>query len=259
LEELDLKELKNLRSDEHKLKTIICLLSYPKYDLSLAINRINFLSKIGVGKLFLTGNTNVCGTKVLGKGTNSIVIKCMFNGKDAVIKVLRTDANRPTLELEANILKSIEHLNVAPKIYSYGDWYLIEEYIHGLSFLNYTNNLPQKEPKEVYFIIKDILCKALLLDKYGVDHGELFIPKNHIIITSENKAVFIDFESASKSRRPKNFTSVIQYLLNNDLWRPYLFNLLKVDTKEELLPILREYKKNRDIDKIMFYLGLFCD
>lgn len=259
MEELDLKELGKLKSDERKLKIVICLLSYPKHDQSLALNRLSFLSKIGVEKLFLIGNTIVCGVKILGKGTNSIVVKCMFNGKDAVIKVLRTDANRQTLELEANILRSIEHLNIAPKLYSYCDWYLIEEYVHGSSFLNYTNNLLRKEPREVYFIIKDILCKALLLDKYGVDHGELFIPKKHIIITPNNGAVFIDFESASRSRKPKNFTSVIQYLMNNDLWRPYLFNLLKINTKDELLPILREYKKNRDVDKIMFSLGLFCD
>lgn len=226
--------------------------------MEIFLQRIQELFSIGIEKFVFEGDTQICNYKILGKGTNSLVIKCVYRSKDAVVKILRLDSNRTSLELEADILKRIESLGLAPKIYVYREWFIVEEYIHGESFIKYTKRLPNISIRDVYLVIKDLLCKAIILDNVRVDHGELSRPKKHIVISPNNKVFFIDFESASTSRNPKNLTSILQYLLHHEVWRPLLFKFTGITSIDAFYSILKEYKKSRDILWITNKLGLKC-
>ena len=244
--------------NHRKLHNLACIFSYPKIDISLTLKRVQNLFSIGVDKFIFVGDTQICNTRVLGKGTNCLVVKCIYRSRDAVVKFLRLDSNRQSLELEAEILKKIEPLDLAPKVFANSDWYIIEEYIPGTSLIDYSSRLHSYSIEDIYTVIRDLLCKTIKLDMVGIDHGELSRPKKHVRITDENLVYFIDFESASMSRAPKNLTSIIQFLLNHDVWRPYLLKFTGINSVDIFYEILRKYKHNRDIQWIQSKLGIDC-
>lgn len=258
MEELDINNFHIITANYNKLHTLACIFSYPTLNISLSLRRIEELFSIGIEKFFFVGDTHLCNTRILGKGTNCLVVKCIYKSRDAVVKFLRIDSNRRSLELEAEILKKIEPLDLAPKIYVYSDWYIVEEYIPGESLVDYTRRIKDVSQKDVYTIIRDMLCKAVKLDVARVDHGELNRPKKHIRITRSKRIFFIDFESASMSRSPKNLTSIVQFLLNHEVWRHYIYKLTGIKSTEFFYKILREYKQTRDVQQIMNKFGIKC-
>jgi len=249
--------LSNISSDK-LLRKAICILSYPWNNADIAMDRLKELQAINVGKLIFEGRSTICNAKILGKGTNSIVLKCEYKGRLAVLKVLRLDASRNSLKLEAEILKRIESLNLAPRLYTYDHWYIVEEYIDGVPISEYSTYLDSTDPDIVKRVVEKILCNALSLDLSGVDHGELSRPMKHILISTDENVYFIDFESASMSRRPKNLTSIVQYLLNHDKWCNYIIEMCRVKDVRTIYKVLGEYKRLSDPKIIMELFEIEC-
>ncbi len=229
----------------------ICkLIYYPDGDLNICLDRLRKLGEIGVTALILEGDVFVDKYYILGKGTNSIVIKVFHDDEVKVIKLLRSDASRNTLENEASILKYINsseedrRFHLVPEIYDYHDWYLLLEYIDGIPINDYLSyELYELDLNGVKSLIYKLLLKCHLLDLLHVDHGELSNPYRHILITEPLDPVIIDFESASRVRKVKNLTSILQFLLISSTASGYIREILEVDLNL-VLPILRRYKQN---------------
>ena len=79
------------------------------------------------------------------------------------------------------------------------------------------------------------------LDSVGLDHGELSRAHKNVLVTGEDGPWILDLESASLSRRPRNLTSLAQYLFLGGLARRVGRVLGPVD-RAGLLGLLRRYK-----------------
>lgn len=243
---------------EKYLTCIFKILSYPKNDFNVAKNRYEILRSIGVEEILLDNGILINGCKILGKGTNALAVKAKFRGQLCVIKILRLDATRASLLHEVNFLEELSKLGISPEVYHYNNWFIIEEYVDGIPFLSFLYNI--NIPKDIIIfklVVNDILKKAYILDTLGIDHGELGGKGKHIIVEINNNVKIIDFESASKSRKPKNFSSIIQFIFRNtETGNKYLNYIGKSFTK--LIPLIKEYKSGRFelYDKIISFLEL---
>lgn len=217
------------------------IILYPNFSESLAKRIENKLKKAGIKELISYGKIEIKGFKILGKGTNSIVVKAIYKDKEAAVKIIRTDATRKTLLHEANILKKVNVHGIGPKLYYYSKYFLILEYIEGLGINDF---IEAKNKEDLKKVIIDLLNQCRILDKINVDHGELSRPNRHVLITRDLKVKIIDFESASMKRNTKNVTSILSYLFfkNNKIK-----NLIK--EKEKFLSILRNLLSNYKINK----------
>lgn len=244
--------------DDDKNSRLLCeILDYPREDLNICNERFHILRSIGVEAIILEGDTLLRSYHILGKGTNSIVIKLLYSGGYAVGKILRSDASRESLKREADILNyvrnnSMEKLKIAPELYQYMDWILIMEYIEGRPIGEYlSDELYSLTRDEVRNLLYNIFLRLYYLDKIGVDHGELSNPYKHIYIIEEDlDAIILDFESASLNRPPKNLTSVYQFLFRSSNASSYLTTLLGINF-EKVIPILKEYKLTRSYDNFL--------
>ncbi len=233
-----------INEDLHK---IVC---YPKFSKCEAKRRIKRLNELGIERIINFGAIKINNFRILGKGTNSIVVKAIYNGKEVAIKIRRTDSSRKTLLHEANILKKVNSESIGPILYKRSKDFLIMEYIEGFQIDNFIQASNFNEIKKV---IIELLIQCRKLDKLGIDHGELSRPNKHVLITSDYKVKIIDFESASVKRNPKNLTSILSYLLyQNEIITKILKNnehFLNIIRK--ILKNYKKHKKDEDFNKIL--------
>lgn len=219
----------------------------------------NELEEIGVEEIIEEGDLLLhTGVKVLGKGQNSVVIKCLYNGKQCACKILRPDASRRDLIHEAQMLQIANKVLVGPKIYSYRPHIIIMQLIRGVRIERYvqeiSNNLKIKK------IVLELVEQAYRLDEIGLEHDELSRPEEHILIENDTPYI-IDFESA-KYRGKKTFRNLTQILnallVGRSKVALKIRHILNIDNVMPIIQLLREYKKDprREIvNKIVNYIS----
>jgi len=248
---------------EYSTMELCSILDYPRKDPEVCIERSKKLIKIGVKAILLEGETLLGKYYILGKGTNSIVVKVMYRDEYAVAKILRSDASRGSLINEANILKYIKEnshgLKISPNLYEFGEWFLVMEYIEGEPIGTYlTYELSSLTNDELRVFLYNILWKTYILDKIGVDHGELSNPYKHIYVLENLDVIILDFESASLNRKPKNLTSIYQFLFRSSNVSEYLRLMLNIDYNK-VIPYLKIYKERYEehiFKEILKYTGI---
>ncbi|MCS7098091.1 MAG: protein kinase [Candidatus Methanomethyliaceae archaeon] len=223
--------------EDEKAKLV---LSYPRFDGKLYLRNIRALKEIGIDVLLSEGRVDIGKFKVVGKGCVGIVLLGILNGEKVAIKVLRSDANRTSLEGEGAILKLVNEAGIGPKLISVKDTVIVMEYIEGEFLPNWLRN--EKNSEKIIKIIREILEQCYKLDVMGIDHGELSNPKEHIIVKNE-RVVIIDFETASLHRKCRNLSSIISYLFFNKENAEILKKIIKWDG-EILLKLIKEYKSS---------------
>ncbi|WP_457753575.1 serine/threonine protein kinase [Thermococcus sp.] len=198
-----------------------------------------FMKRKGVGDLTF-----------YSKGTTSLIFIGRYREKRVIVKLERKDAPRKNFKREAEILKLLEGHEIAPRLIDYesfeGKDYLVRGFAEGEPLL-YAD-------VEKHHLI-EIAKKAHKLDVLGIDHGQIQGGK-HIII---GKSVWIiDFEKASTRRKPKNLTSAMAMLfLNENAISKRIREKFEINIEflSELRKALKEYKENRDIERILSLLG----
>ncbi len=219
----------------HKL--VLCYpLAYCSNDILL--KRLRELGNSGVEYLVNYGKYNLYGYHVLGKGYSSIVSLCIHDGVPRILKVRRLDSRRKGLEAEAVFLEYLEPFELSPKIYSWSKDFIIMEYIDGIPLpIFIENNLDKID--HVRRVLRKLLVKAFILDSLRIDHGELNRPGSHVMVKG-SEIVFLDFESASASRKPRNLTSLASYLFLRSRFKEEI--LCDEYGKEDIISRLRLYK-----------------
>lgn len=229
---------------ETPYKAIIC---YPNYSDEEFERRISELSGLGVAALELRGSKNIFGTKVLGKGCVGIVVSALRDGGRVAVKILRTDAGRPSLDHEASMLKLANSANVGPALLSFSQNFLVTEYLEGSLLPQWIQGLRGRGRKRrLEGVLAGLLEACHRLDQLGLDHGELSRAPKHIIVSDKDEPKIVDFETASTKRRPANVTSITQYLfIGSDLSKK-IKRVRGPIGRRQLIAALKRYKDNRE-------------
>jgi len=226
--------------DLGKWSRVLC---YPRESPGELEARLEELRQLGVEGLTSRGRVLIGHVRVLGKGCVGIVVEALTAVGRAVLKVRRVDADRPSLEGEAKVLKKVNEMSIGPRLLGYTRDFILMELVEGPhleEWLSEVEAMPQGCVEEV---LRSLLTQCHRLDAVGVDHGELSRAGRHVIV-SPRGPVIIDFESSSLTRRPRNLSSITQYLvIRSGAW-PKIARRLGVEARaEEVFKLLRSYKQ----------------
>lgn len=244
-------ELHSVNTASQFTKLVLC---YPTCSSEVFSERQRAILNMGVTHFINYGGRLIEGYRVLGKGYSSITALALHEGGAKAVKVRRIDSRRVSLELEAMFLEYLSPLGLAPRVYAWARDFIVMEYIDGVPLDEYVNSeVVRDNINEARRILSKALIKAYLLDLTGVDHGELNRPGSHVMV-SKDDVVFIDFESASYSRKTINFTSLAShFLIRSGLSRRIICNNYDF---EKILIKLKQYSQLRDLHAVKEVLEL---
>jgi len=227
-------------------KRYAMILCYPRYDSKETIRRIRELKSLGVEALEFIGEKTAFNVPVQGKGCVGIVVVAHSDKKRVALKIRRIDADRVGMRHEAEMLKMANRVGVGPSLVGISENFLLMEFVEGTLLPEWIEKLKGKGTRNlIRQVLRDVLEQCWLLDKAGLDHGELSRAPKHIIISRDNKAHIVDFETASVQRRVSNVTSICQYLfIGSQTAKTIRRKLGKID-QETLRTSLKNYKQNR--------------
>ncbi len=233
--------LKEIGKREHS--RVLC---YPNFKQEELDRRLKKLESLGVQALEFTGEKEVFGVPVLGKGCVGIVVIAYTNSGRAALKIRRVDADRKGMFREGKMLKKANEIDVGPKLLEISKDFLLMEFIEGNHFPEWIESLGKKEVQSrLRLVLKEVLEQCYRLDSAGLDHGELSNAQKHIIIDADDRPFLVDFETASINRRVANVTSICHYLLlGSQIAKKVKETLEKIDQKH-LIKELRKYKNER--------------
>ncbi len=174
--------------------------------------RVGKLVNAGVLTLLSKGREDIGGLRVLGKGHASVVIKAVLKPSLTVaIKVRRTDSKRDSLMLECEVMKAA--YPVAPKVYRCDDDFIIMEYVDGAPIGEVMDKVLMKGCGSALPLVLKVLGAVRYLDLVGVDHKELSLLREHVLVTRGGRVKVIDYESASTSEAPCNVCRVCSWFI----------------------------------------------
>jgi putative serine/threonine protein kinase len=248
------KNFRLITLNEFVFQPYIQILCYPKPNVKEAENRLKELQSLNISKIEFSGEKEVFGFKVLGKGCVGIVVKAYFNNKLAALKIRRVDADRPDLTHEAFMLKKANAHNVGPKLYGYTKNFLLMEFINGQSIVEWIKKL-RNEKKKLKKVLAKILEDCFKLDEIGLDHGELSRAHKHILINHLDAPVIIDFETASEKRTSSNLTKICNFLFFKSEITFKINEILKIPLID-LRKALKIYKSNKNRENFEIILKL---
>jgi putative serine/threonine protein kinase len=242
------------------------VLCYPGTDLSTFPSRVKQLRDIRVSKLIFEGSSKIGRFGVIGKGCVSIVVKAEIrnHGDPVALKIRRSDANRLSMENDYELQKFANSFGVGPKVLAVTADFFAMEYIDSEKLGNWFRGLKTRTPKKfVRRLVRNSLAQCFLLDSNRLDHGELSNPSKHILIRKRNgaltsDAVVIDYESASRNRRPSNLTAAAQFLFFANSQSQKMRKILGISSGKKLINLLRAYKAEPTIESfesIMRHVG----
>lgn len=238
---------------EEPYASIVC---YPVATKTELRKRLAELRKLGIAALEFTGKKQVLNVHVLGKGCVGLVAVAYKEGEKVALKIRRTDADRASMRREAAMLRKANVVSVGPRLLGVSKDFLIMQFVDGELLPNWLEeNVGGARMKRV---LRDVLEQCWRLDVAGLDHGELSHAPKHVIVTAEDNAFIVDFESASVNRRPSNVTSICQYLFISEFSRKVAERLDHRD-KRTMIDALRRYKKDvnrKNFEKVLESCGL---
>ena len=221
----------------------IQVLTYPRISLKEAKVRIRQLRTLGVDELVFEGPVRVGRLGILGLGTVGVVVKAKSGDGLYALKVRRTDANRPNMDAEVELSSTANRLGVGPRVLAHTRDMVLMELLDPQELSEWLRGVKGEGRRAaVRELIHSLLNQCRTLDIMGIDHGELSNLRKHAVV-SGGKPWIIDFESASRGRRPRNVTSAAQYLFVGGAVSPALRRALGVRDTEKLKALLAEYKK----------------
>ena len=208
-------------------------------------NRIEELQNHGVHALEFTGKAFASNVPVLGKGYVGVVVVAHVNGQRAALKMRRIDADRQSLEHEAELLTKANTIGVGPKFLAVSKDFLLMQLVDGDLLEDWLET--HKDKPLIRKVLVDILEQCWRLDEAGLDHGELSKAPKHLLVDKADKPFIVDFETSSVVRKVINVTSVCQFLfMGNSRASKMLGGVFGEKNRVELIATLKCYKKNRN-------------
>ena len=188
------------------------ILNYPAGDGPELGRRLSELAAVGVTSLRFAGPSMVEGIEILGKGCVGLVTQAVYEGNVVALKIRRSDADRPSMYEEARMLRLANSVHVGPQLIAATKNYLVMELVPGLPLFRWAN-AGRKSKKSVRRVLCRLMNHCFKLDAVGLDHGELSHAPRNVLVSQNDDACIVDFETASMVRRVANVTSLLQYFL----------------------------------------------
>jgi putative serine/threonine protein kinase len=181
------------------------------------------------------------------KGKRSRVYLTCYEGERAVRKVAdsRFVSN---IRNEAYWHLVLNKKGIGPKLYCFGNDFIVTELIDGERILEFFESA---DKKSILKVVNDVLKQCRKLDILQVDKKELTNPYKHIIVR-KGKPVMIDFERCKSTPTPKNVTQFIQFLTSGRVMGIFSKKGITID-KERLRSFARTYKKSHSSFKIEIF------
>ena len=222
----------------------IQILTYPRISSKDAKARVRQLRALGVDELVFEGPSKVGRLWILGLGTVGIVVKARSGGELRAVKIRRTDANRPSMDDEVRIATAANRVGVGPQVLAHTRDMILMELLDAQEISEWLAGLEGEGKRAaVRSLVHSLLNQCRTLDIMGIDHGQLSNLRKHAVV-SGGKVSIIDFESASRGRRPRNVTTAAQYLFVGGALSPSLRRALGFRDTEKLKELLAAYKRD---------------
>jgi putative serine/threonine protein kinase len=218
------------------------ILCYPRASEAELRHRLEELRVLGVSAVEFSGRSSAFDIPVLGKGFVGVVVTAHLDGQRAALKIRRVDADRPSLQHEAEMLTKANIVAVGPRLISTSKNFLLMQLIDGDPLPLWLATHTARE--EMRKVLTDILEQCWRLDKAGLDHGELSKAPKHLIVDMTGKPWIVDFETASDARKPANVAAACHYLFIGAVGT-VVSKVLGERNRTELIEALRLYKKAR--------------
>ncbi len=240
------------------------ILKQYKYNLRECLELLSELRIRGLEYFYNYGLRNIYGSfRVVGAGFTGVSLLALFNNKVSIVKILRKDSRRTDMLHECKILELSSRLGVSPHVYSCSKNYIVMEFVDGPTLAEYLKEYQALERLyDLRLVLRSIIYKAYLLDAHHIDHGELSRPYKHVIL-SPRGVYFVDFDSASLLRKPRNLTSILGgiFFRYNEFSRTITSSLgINVSDLEQVRSLVKDYKKHMEfniVEKIMIKLKIF--
>lgn len=203
------------------------LLSYPVAAENAVRCRITQLDMLGVRGIQSCGRVEIGGFNVLGKGCVGLVVKAKTADGWAALKIRRADADRADMSREAALLKLANFVGVGPILMGRTKDLILMELIDGIPLGKWL------QQEYSWCTIEDLLWDCYVLDRLGLDHGELSDASKNVLVGQDGRAQIVDFDTASISRRPRNVTSLLHFVFSSGR---------RGNIPDDLVPSLRSYK-----------------
>jgi putative serine/threonine protein kinase len=238
------------RLTEEQYTSIVC---YPRVTQAELRRRMRELQRLGIETLEFTGERQVSNIRVLGKGCVGIVVSAYKNGCRIALKIRRVDADRAKMQREARLLKKANSVHVGPRMLAVSKNFLCMQFIDGMLLPAWLSRRTSKT--RIRAVLRRILDQCWRLDSINMDHGELSHAPKHVIVTRQDEAVIVDFESASLNRRPANVTSICQFLFIGSETATEIRRKLGQTDMKVVARALRYYKKDRTSESFQSLLS----
>ncbi len=226
---------------EEPYASVVC---YPKASTAEIENRAAQLQKLNVQAVEFSGKSSAFKLSVVGKGYVGIVAIAHVEGERLALKMRRSDADRESLQHEAELLQKANSVGVGPKFLAVSKDFLLMQLVEGDLFEAWLET--QSDTAVVSGVLKDVLEQCWRLDEARLDHGELSKAPKHLLVDKANRPFIVDFETASTQRKVANVTAVCQYLFQgNSEAKKLITQNLGARDKIKLVTALKEYKKVR--------------
>lgn len=149
----------------------------------------------------------------LAKGKRGIAYTA-YNGKQKVlIKEVNPASAVNTIAHEADMLKVANTKGVGPLFLAIDKGALIREFVEGEEIVDWIKKAKKPVIKKV---LLDIVTQCRKLDELGMSKQEMTHPHKHILVR-KNLPVFIDFDRARYTEKPKNLTQICQWITSTEL------------------------------------------
>jgi putative serine/threonine protein kinase len=247
-----LKTASTVSTENLNAEPYASILCYPRASEAELQNRLEELRMHGVTAVEFSGRGSAFNVPVLGKGFVGVVVTAHLNEQRAALKIRRVDADRPSLQHEAEMLTKANSVMVGPRLIDASKNFLLMQLIDGDPMPAWLETHTAKE--EVRKVLTDILAQCWRLDTAGLDHGELSKAPKHLIVDKAQKPWIVDFETASDTRKTANITAICQYLfMGGGAVAGAVAEALGERSRIGTIEALRLYKKRRtreDFDRV---------
>ena len=232
-------------SDEFELDSpeLTGLITYPHFTKAAYSQRIDEMRSLGINSLIIgDGNSTINGFSICGKGCVGLVFRARTSDGIVALKIRRTDADRASMEQESRLHQIANGAGVGPTYLGHSSNLIVMEFIAGSSIIDWIRTATRAQFQEV---ARSVLEQCYMLDKAGLDHGELSRLGRHVIVSHQGSPCIVDFESASTARRTVNVSSAAQSLF---LYGSVAAQTSKIRPQVDLeiaILAIRKYKKQR--------------
>ena len=229
--------------DFNDVRDVIC---YPKPNSEVCIKAIKRLKDIGLECYISFGGTGSGRYRILGRGWSSNVFLARWKQSIVAVKLLRPDSRRKSMLWEGIVWSIASMYSIAPRLHALNRYFLVVDWVQGPKLENYV----PKTRLEAVFVVKRLLLKAYLLDKLRIRHGELARPGGQVLLDTSvcpPEPYIIDYDSATISKRPGNFTQLFGGLITINSISAILGLREKL---RQVRSILKKYKHRQTISVV---------